>query len=315
MNASDDKSGATSGSVLSSKNDLLDRILAHQFDDPDVELPFSVRLAHENGWTEEFALRVVDEYRRFVYLACTGREEVTPSDEVDQAWHLHLAYSRDYWLKFCPDVLQQDLHHGPTAGGEVENDRYKANYLRTLNLYNEEFGEKPPIDIWPPAQIRFEYAAGNVRVNRKLFRISPNPVSPRDRPIFHGVSVISTVIMVAIPTVILFAVGSWHPFLIMALAFIAIYLWPHLNRFVISQLMPRNQTLRQQLHEYDVVYHIRPASDGNFATGKVIDVSVVIHSLKETGAGHRSGGGGFIGTDGCGSGCGSGCGGGGGGGG
>src|SRR5688572_11688538 len=94
--------------------ELWARIQAHQFDKPGVEMPFTRRLAEENGWPESFALEVIEEYRRFVYLACTAGEEVTPSDEVDQVWHLHLAYSRDYWDEFCGKVLRRPLHHGPT---------------------------------------------------------------------------------------------------------------------------------------------------------------------------------------------------------
>src|SRR5688572_2076553 len=112
--------------------DLLARINAHRLDRQGVALPFSARLAQENGWPLIYARRVVKEYRRFIYLACIAREEVTPSDEVDQVWHLHLAYSRDYWEEFCPNVLRRPLHHGPTEGGSEETERYKANYRRTL---------------------------------------------------------------------------------------------------------------------------------------------------------------------------------------
>ncbi|MEZ6192343.1 MAG: hypothetical protein R3C45_13785 [Phycisphaerales bacterium] len=48
---------------------------------------------------------MVNEYRRFCYLAIAAGHTVTPSDEVDQAWHLHLLYTRDYWEDFCPNVL------------------------------------------------------------------------------------------------------------------------------------------------------------------------------------------------------------------
>ena len=153
--------------------ELLARIQAHPLDKPGADWPFSERLAQENGWPHGFALRVIDEYRRFVYLACVADEEVTPSNEVDQAWHLHLAYTRDYWGEFCPNVLGRPLHHGPTQGGSAESDRYEANYARTLELYKRTFQERPPSDIWPPASIRFDYAHSNVRVNTRLFAIAP----------------------------------------------------------------------------------------------------------------------------------------------
>lgn len=169
-----DVTQAAQGRGFEPDPDLLKRIEQHRLDDDEAELPFSVRLAQENGWQYDYALNVIAEYRRFVYLACIASGEVTPSDEVDQVWHLHLAYSRDYWLNFCQKVLNQPLHHGPTRGGDAEEARYKANYERTLKLYRDVLGEAPPPDIWPPAAIRFA-PAQNVRVNRALFAVKPKP--------------------------------------------------------------------------------------------------------------------------------------------
>lgn len=117
-------------------------------------LTFLARLARENGWSAPYAERVFDEYRRFCFLAATGEEELTPSDAVDQAWHLHLAYTRDYWGRFCPEVLGLSLHHGPTAGGDTERSRFFDQYARTLLRYEQVFGKIPPGDIWPAAARR-----------------------------------------------------------------------------------------------------------------------------------------------------------------
>jgi hypothetical protein len=163
--------------ILRSDPALWKRIADHAFDDPDAELPFSKRLAQENGWPQAYALRVIEEYRRFIYLMCIGDEELTPSDEVDQVWHLHLAYSRDYWDEFCAKVLNRPLHHGPTAGGPRERSRYEAHYGRTLALYQHVFGALPPPDIWPPSKIRFNPKARFVRVNRAYFTVLPKPYS------------------------------------------------------------------------------------------------------------------------------------------
>lgn len=117
------------------------------------ELEFSARLARENGWSADYTARVIAEYRRFCFLAATGDLEVTPSDQVDQAWHLHLTYTRDYWQHFCPEVLGRPLHHGPTRGGADEMHRFHEQYARTLKAYEATFGI-PPTDIWPPAAQR-----------------------------------------------------------------------------------------------------------------------------------------------------------------
>lgn len=118
-----------------------------------VALPFAARLARENGWSQAYANRVLEEYRRFAFLAATGDTEVTPSDAVDQAWHLHLTYTRDYWERFCPQVLGRPLHHGPTDGGAAERHRFFAQYAETLRSYEAAFGP-PPADIWPDAKRR-----------------------------------------------------------------------------------------------------------------------------------------------------------------
>lgn len=158
-----------------SKHDpiLKQRLSDYIFDVPDAESPFSKRLARENGWDDNYALDVIEEYRRFVYMVCVSGETLTPSDEVDQVWHLHLSYSRAYWETFCPLILQRPLHHDPTQGGESEGKQFESNYRRTLELYTAIFYEVPPKDIWPPVAIRFGYAADYVRVNRGLFVIAP----------------------------------------------------------------------------------------------------------------------------------------------
>ncbi len=119
----------------------------------DAALSFVERLARENGWTRAEAERVIEEYRRFCFLAVTAGHPVTPSDQIDQAWHLHLTYTRDYWERFCPDVLGRPLHHGPTVGGGGEQHRYFTQYAETLRSYERVFGS-PPADLWPDAARR-----------------------------------------------------------------------------------------------------------------------------------------------------------------
>ena len=155
--------------------DLWQRLFAHPIGPPDASLTFANRLARENRWTLEHAENVILEYKRFCYLARAAApgEQVTPSDAVDQAWHLHLTYSRDYWQTFCPEVLGAELHHGPTAGGRVERARYYDQYAATLKAYEDAFGEAPPADIWPDAKRRFEVDPRSQRVNPQDEHIIP----------------------------------------------------------------------------------------------------------------------------------------------
>ena len=134
---------------------LWQRLAAFEFDKGQPRLCFAERLARENGWSSGFAQRVLAEYRRFIYLAAAAGHPVSPSDEVDQAWHLHLVYTRSYWDDLCGQVLGKPIHHGPTAGGDEEDAKFHAWYEATLRSYEEEFGTPPPKDIWPSAAQRF----------------------------------------------------------------------------------------------------------------------------------------------------------------
>ena len=140
----------TSTSAVHYQNDpLWLSLLGYVIGPPDADLPFAARLARENGWSTIHAGHVLREYRRFCFLAVTEPDAMTPSDAVDQAWHLHLTYTRDYWERFCPEVLGRPLHHGPTAGGLTEQARYHEQYARTLQSYERVFGEAAPPTIWP----------------------------------------------------------------------------------------------------------------------------------------------------------------------
>jgi uncharacterized protein (TIGR04222 family) len=141
--------------------------------DAGAALSFSKRLARDNGWTAAFAQRVVLEYKCFVYLAATCGHPVTPSDEVDQAWHLHLVYTRSYWDELCGQVLGFPLHHGPTKGGAAEGHKFQDWYARTLNSYAAAFGTLPPADIWPEAAVRFGEAPYFRRVNLRRHWLLP----------------------------------------------------------------------------------------------------------------------------------------------
>ena len=134
------------------------RILALELDAEGAQLPFTARLAREQGWMLVFAGRVVEEYKRFVALAMLAGHPVTPSEQVDQAWHLHMVYTKSYWQDMCRDILGRDLHHQPTLGGEEENGKFTDWYGKTLESYRRLFGADPPADIWPPPQIRFANA-------------------------------------------------------------------------------------------------------------------------------------------------------------
>lgn len=156
------------------------RLSVMSFDDLDAALPFAERLARENGWEHAYAERVLEEYRRFLYLSFTHPGPLTPSDAVDQAWHLHLTYSEHYWNILCKYVLGGPLHHQPTRGGASEARKYRECYARTLELYYESFDQLPPEDVWPDVESRFADADRFRRVDTATHLILPLPRALRE---------------------------------------------------------------------------------------------------------------------------------------
>ena len=134
---------------------LWKKIQDFEIDDNESDFTFTDRLARENGWSIEFSLRTNEEYKKFIFLICIADHPLTPSDQVDQVWHLHLLYTESYWIEMCRNTINRDIHHGPTKGGQQEKDQYKDWYSETKNLYQQIFKQQPPIDIWPPSEIRF----------------------------------------------------------------------------------------------------------------------------------------------------------------
>ena len=136
--------------------DLWEKIKEFQLDDCNASLPFSKRLARDNNWSHEYADKAIAEYKKFIYLVANTRNQLTPSDQVDQVWHLHLLYTDSYWNKLCKSTLGFKLHHIPTKGGVVEQERFKTQYEETLRLYQETFGYEPNPKVWPSVKRRFE---------------------------------------------------------------------------------------------------------------------------------------------------------------
>jgi hypothetical protein len=94
------------------------------------------------------------EYRRFCFLTFSGSGVMTPSEEVDEIWHQHLTYTRDYRDVWCGSVPGAPLHHDPTAGGPTQDRYFRARYAATLAAHERFFG--PPAELyWPATHIRF----------------------------------------------------------------------------------------------------------------------------------------------------------------
>lgn len=134
---------------------LWKKIASFRLNHDSSSFQFSHRLARENGWTISYSEKVILEYKKFIFLCCVSQTGVTPSDQVDQAWHLHLTYTQSYWTDLCQNTLAKEIHHTPTKGGHAEGKKFDELYTATLQLYKDKFNTAPLKAIWPDNKKRF----------------------------------------------------------------------------------------------------------------------------------------------------------------
>jgi len=165
----------TAGGYSGDFEHLWQRLETFQVGAADDALSFCQRLARENGWPLAYAQQVFHEYKRFIYLIAISGKHLTPSDAVDQAWHLHLAYTRSYWQDLCEGILGFALHHQPTRGGTQQLNYFKLCYSETLQFYRETFASAAPIAIWPALEERFNQTNRFSRINHRHAWVIPKP--------------------------------------------------------------------------------------------------------------------------------------------
>ena len=117
----------------------------------EFSIPFGVEyLKYKHGWIPAFATRALEEYRRFAFLALASSSMITPSECIDEVWHLHILHTNNYeqFAKACGTKLQ----HIP--GMPNEKERFEPHYDRTHELYFLVFGDRPPSSHWPRSENR-----------------------------------------------------------------------------------------------------------------------------------------------------------------
>lgn len=155
------------------RQDLWARIERHDFEPPQT-LTFMQRLARDHAWTLEEARAAIGAYRRFCFLAAISTTPMTPSEIVDEVWHQHLIYTRDYWDVWCGQVLRTKLHHDPTPGGPDARQIYRRQYAETLAMHERFFGP-PPVEFWPATHERFGAKPQYWMLDRRRFVAASRP--------------------------------------------------------------------------------------------------------------------------------------------
>ena len=110
------------------------------------------------------------EYRKYLVLAYFIDKMISPSEQVDQVWHLHMTYTQHYRATY-QTLIERDFKHAPSSGGSSEGKKFEDIYLETLKFYKAMFLICPPDDVWETPQQRFEMRNFEYR-NINLFRLA-----------------------------------------------------------------------------------------------------------------------------------------------
>jgi len=110
--------------------------------------PLMDMIQKQMGWSNDMAARVIEEYRKFLFLAMRAGHQVIPPGAVNDVWMLHMQNVQNYWETLGQMISERPMAAGfdPKALGAM-GDSWKA----TLESYERIFGTKPPMDIWGQA--------------------------------------------------------------------------------------------------------------------------------------------------------------------
>jgi hypothetical protein len=125
--------------------------------------PLMQMMEKQMGANAEMAQRVVEEYRKFLFLAMRAGHQVIPPGIINDAWMTHMQSTHDYWENLGKMIAERPMAGGMDAKamGSV-GDAWAA----TLKSYEAIFGTKPPMDIWgsgPASQNPWEQGMRNMR--------------------------------------------------------------------------------------------------------------------------------------------------------
>lgn len=231
---------------------LWQEVMAFDLDAPLSPYGFSTRLATENHWTQAFCEGAILEYKKFMLLAATAGEMVSPSPIVDVVWHQHLIFTESYQA-FC-GVLGKNIQHIPSTHSFEKEDAFRSAEKRTRILYEQQFGPQPAAfwaqrDIWDDLPVKPFFASWEMRISFSALAIL-------------GMVIVATLVFqplyFCLPGMKFF--GIWLPMIGLTLA--ALYVM----NATIMQKTARNILQNSNLQQ------LRPGELRYLETGKIDDV-------------------------------------------
>lgn len=108
-------------------------------------------LKFEHGLSDQDTLKLENEYKKFMSALVSEKRygEMPISEPVDQFWHTHILFTRDY-TRFCQAVAGEYIHHTPTSSTAERHSLENAYESVTVPTLTQHFG-KLDETLWPKA--------------------------------------------------------------------------------------------------------------------------------------------------------------------
>lgn len=125
--------------------------------------PMMQMMEQQQGASTEMAQRVIEEYRKFLFLAMRAGHQVIPPGVINDVWMSHMQNAQNYWENLAKMITDR-----PVAGGMDAKTMGNVGdaWAATLQSYEKIFGTKPPADIWgkgPAPENPWEQGMKNMR--------------------------------------------------------------------------------------------------------------------------------------------------------
>ena len=96
----------------------------------------------------DVATSLVHEYKKFLLMSVISALPIAPSGFVDEVWHLHMLFTREY-LETCRLLKGNVIVHVPLIENSVaEKENLQGFYQKTVQLYEKIFGKREEA-FWP----------------------------------------------------------------------------------------------------------------------------------------------------------------------
>lgn len=98
--------------------------------------------SHNQYNTQHFhTIKLIEEYHKWLNLVSKngGGNKLSPSDQIDQVWHLHILDISNY-IATCEEIAGCVISHYPANAFSTNNEEKFIRYKKTLECYKKEYG-------------------------------------------------------------------------------------------------------------------------------------------------------------------------------